>query len=108
MYHCWSFIICILSACNAQEHLICLRTDDVINPSPNKTTTNVQGRPGRLGPQGPKGDSIKGMKGEPGISDQSLVESLRNTSVTLQEHFSADTWNWMTDGYLRLTDININ
>ena len=72
-----------LVTCDAQEHLTCLRTDNVINPSPQPSPTGIQGRPGRRGPRGEKGESIVGMKGEPGIPDNSLIESLRGNSNQL-------------------------
>ena len=69
-------------ACNAQEHLTCLRTDDVINPpsQPNHSNTQ-QGRPGRRGPPGPKGEKGVGLKGEPGIPDNSQINMLRGKSL---------------------------
>ena len=72
-------VVCFaFSTCNAQEHLTCLRTDDVINPSPKPNRTNLpQGRPGRRGPPGPKGERGVGLKGEPGIPDNSQVNMLR-------------------------------
>jgi len=106
MYYCWITIIFVFFPCNAQEHLTCLRTDDVINSSPRTTTANVQqGRPGRRGPQGPKGDSVKGepgMKGEPGIPDHSLIESLRDDITrALQRGFMELDDGWITpfNGY---------
>ena len=67
----------ILVCCGAQEHLTCLRTDDVIAPSPPSTNDNVQqGRPGRRGAPGPIG-----LKGEPGIPDNSIIDSLKGKKI---------------------------
>ena len=69
----------VLIYCGAQEHLTCLRTDDVIAPSPPSTNDNVQqGRPGRRGPVG-----LQGLKGEPGIPDNSLIDSLKGKKMDL-------------------------
>jgi len=110
-YGCsWILIIFGLFPCNAQEHLTCLRTDDVINVTPPTTVTTVQGRPGRRGPQGPKGDSIKGMKGEPGISDHSVIESLRdNITRVFQRGFMELEDGWITpfNGYQYKTTPNL-
>ena len=68
-----------LVTCDAQEHLTCFRTVDIIDPLP----AGIQGRPGRRGPRGEKGESIVGMKGEPGIPDISLIETLRGNTIVL-------------------------
>ena len=69
----------VLVYCGAQEHLTCLRTDNVIAPSPPSTNDNAQqGRPGRRGPVG-----LQGFKGEPGIPDNSLIDSLKGKKIIM-------------------------
>ena len=61
-------VVCIslLTACYAQEHLTCLRTDGVSTHSNSQNLARgPQGVPGKLGPKGEVGS--KGIKGEPGI-----------------------------------------
>ena len=70
--------ILMLNICNAQEHLTCLRTNDVLRPQPTVSTRIQQGPPGKRGPIGLKGDTgSKGNKGDPGIPDQTLINALR-------------------------------
>ena len=73
----------LLITCNAQEHLTCLRTDDIIYSSPRPTLNVQQGRPGRRGAPGQKGEPGLAIKGEPGIPDNSQTNSLRGTFVVL-------------------------
>ena len=82
MFHFLIAICLVFFTSNAQEHLTCLRTDDVINPSAISRPANVQqGRPGRHGPPGPKGERGLSVKGEPGIPDNSLINSLEGIFV---------------------------
>ena len=68
----------ILKICNSQEHLTCLRTNDVLRPQPSVSTRTQQGPPGKRGPIGLKGDAgSKGNKGDPGIPGQTLINELR-------------------------------
>ena len=61
-----------------QEHLTCLRTNDILRPQPTVSTRIQQGPPGKRGPMGLKGDiGSKGNKGDPGISDQTPINELR-------------------------------
>jgi len=113
MYYCWILIIFVFYPCNAQEHLTCMRTDDVINQSPQITTTNErQGRPGRRGPQGlkgAKGDFVKGMKGDPGVPDNSLINSVRDDITRfLQRGFMELDDGWITpfNGYQYKVNVN--
>jgi len=73
----------VLSTCSAQEHLTCLRTDDIISPSPPPTSNIQQGRPGRHGPPGQKGEKGMAIKGEPGIPDNSQINLLRGIFLIL-------------------------
>ena len=80
-------VVCfILATCGAQEHLTCLRTDNLITPSPPPTNENIQqGRPGRRGPPGPIG-----LKGEPGICKKSLIEDNNGNRITLFDCYAYD------------------
>ena len=63
----------------AQEHLTCLRTEDVLTPSPPSNPRIHQGAPGKRGPMGLKGDDgLRGPKGEPGVPDNSSIETLKS------------------------------
>ena len=89
MMYQWTVLCFILTTCGAQQHLTCLRTDEIITPSPQTTEGNVQqGRPGRRGPIGPVG--LQGLKGEPGIPDSSVIDELKgkkfvNSASTLMQ-----------------------
>ena len=68
--------------CSAQEHLTCLRTEEVLTPAPPSTPRAThQGVPGKKGPVGLKGetgsDGIKGQKGDAGVPDSSQIEALQ-------------------------------
>ena len=77
IFHLFIFDL-ILNICNAQEHLTCLRTNDVLRPQPTVSTGIQQGPPGKRGPIGLKGDTgSKGNKGNPGIPDQTSINALR-------------------------------
>jgi len=102
MYYCWLLIIFVLFPCKAQEHLTCLRTDDVINQPAQITTTNErQGRPGRRG--------LQGLKGEPGVPDNSLINSVRDDITRLlQRGFMEFDDGWITpfNGYQYKVNVN--
>ena len=86
MMYQWTVLCFILAACGAQQHLTCLRTDEIITPLPPITDDNVQqGRPGRRGPIGPVG--LQGLKGEPGIPDNSVIDELKGKKIV----YSAST-----------------
>ena len=77
---CKLFVVSLaIFLCTAQEHLTCLRTDDVINRPPSTDQTNTQGKPGKRGPRGLKGEPGVGLKGEPGLPDNSLINTLEVT-----------------------------
>ena len=68
---------------NAQEHLTCLRTNDVFTPTSTSAPHRIQqGAPGKRGPVGPKGDTgsdgTKGDKGDDGVSNNSRINSLQS------------------------------
>ena len=80
MMNQWIVLCFILATCGAQQHLTCLRTDEIIAPSPPIRDGNVQqGRPGRRGPIGPVG--LQGLKGEPGIPDNSVIDELKGKKI---------------------------
>ena len=86
MMYQWTVLCFILAACGAQQHLTCLRTDEILTPSPPISNDNVQqGRPGRRGPIGPVG--LQGLKGEPGIPDNSVIDELKGKKIV----YSAST-----------------
>ena len=88
MIFCLFIFNLILNICNAQEHLTCLRTNDVLRPQPTVSTGIQQGPPGKRGPIGLKGDTgSKGNKGDPGIPDQTSINELRG-KVSIQYKFA--------------------
>ena len=79
----WKLVVCIFilaAVCCAQEHLTCLRTDDVLNQqSPQTPQRAVQGPPGKRGAKGQVGSrGRRGQKGEPGIPDNHQIDLLRD------------------------------
>ena len=69
--------------CNAQEHLTCLRTDDVLTSTRQPPSQIQQGIPGKRGPRGEAGlTGSKGAKGDPGVPDTSEIDMLRGKTVT--------------------------
>ena len=82
---------CILIVCCAQEHLTCLRTDDILSQQRLQSTENVvQGIPGKRGAKGQDGSrGIKGQKGEPGITDDDHMKFFRNQLNILFEEIEA-------------------
>ena len=77
-------IVCglVLTACDAQERLTCLRNDDLVIPSPPSANENThQGNPGPKGDVGPVG--MKGLEGDSGIHDISVINSLKGKSDNL-------------------------
>ena len=58
----------LLTVCCAQEHLTCLRTDEILAPQCSPTPSRlVQGPPGKRGPKGQEGSNgSKGQKGQEG------------------------------------------
>ena len=76
-------VVCITTLaaiCCAQEHLTCLRTNDVLNQqSPRTPQRALQGPPGKRGAKGQAGSSgTPGQKGEPGITDSRQINFLRD------------------------------
>ena len=86
MMYQWTVLCFILATCGAQQHLTCLKTDEIIAPSNQTTDDNVQqGRPGRRGPPEPVG--LQGLKGEPGKSCNSVIDELKGKKTV----YSAST-----------------
>ena len=73
-------VITVTAVCCAQEHLTCLRTDNVLTqPSPVASQRALQGSPGKRGPKGQVGSrGYPGQKGEPGTIDNRQIKSLRD------------------------------
>ena len=71
-----------LSYSSNEDKFTCLRADDDISSPPQP---NSKGIPGRRGPPGPKGERGSGKKGEPGIPDNSLINSVRRKLKLLFE-----------------------
>ena len=84
-------IIVLTAACSAQEHLTCLRTDDVLNrQSPQHSERALQGSPGKQGPRGQVGSRGRpGQKGEPGIPDDQQIKLLRDQLDSLSQEVEA-------------------
>ena len=73
-------IIVLAAVCCAQEHLTCLRTDDVLNQQQHPQTHQraLQGPPGKRGAKGQIGSrGMPGQKGEPGIPDDQQIALLQ-------------------------------
>ena len=73
-------IIVLAAVCCAQEHLTCLRTDDVLNQQQHPQTHQraLQGPPGKRGAKGQMGSrGMPGQKGEPGIPDDQQIALLQ-------------------------------
>ena len=80
-------IIVLTAVCSAQEHLTCLRTDDVLSrQSPQHSQRALQGSPGKRGPRGQVGSGgSPGQKGEPGIPDDQQIKLLRDQLDSLSQ-----------------------
>ena len=88
-------VVCILvwnAACCAQEHLTCLRVNDVLTQkSPETTQTTLQqGYPGKRGPKGLEGErGYPGQKGEPGVCDDVQIHLLQDRINSLFQEMKA-------------------
>ena len=84
-------IIILAAVCCAQEHLTCLRTDDVLNQqNPQTPQRAVQGPPGKRGAKGQVGSrGRRGQKGEPGIPDNQQINLLWSQYDSLFEEVEA-------------------
>ena len=84
-------ILILVAICCAQEHLTCLRTDDVLNQqNPRTPQRAVQGPPGKRGAKGEVGSrGIPGQKGEPGIPDSRPIDLLREQFDSLSREMEA-------------------
>ena len=89
-----NLVVCVIvlsAVCSAQEHLTCLRTDDVLNrQSPQHSQRALQGSPGKRGPRGQVGSrGRRGQKGEPGIPDDQQIKLLRDQLDSLFQEVEA-------------------
>ena len=84
-------VIVLTAVCSAQEHLTCLRTDDVLNrQSQQHPQKALQGSPGKRGPRGQVGSrGSPGQKGEPGIPDDHQIKLLRDQLDSLSQEVEA-------------------
>ena len=84
-------IIVLTAVCFAQEHLTCLRTDDVLNrQSQQHSQRALQGSPGKRGTRGQVGSrGSPGQKGEPGIPDDQQIKLLRDQLNSLSQEVEA-------------------
>ena len=115
------YVIVLTAVCSAQEHLTCLRTDDVLNrQSQQHPQRALQGSPGKRGPRGQMGSRGRpGQKGEPGIPDDQQIKLLRDQLDSLSQEVEAlknqsrkiVNWPWVNsskDCIFLLTFIFIN
>ena len=89
-----NLVVCVIvlsAVCSAQEHLTCLRTDDVLNrQSQQHSQRALQGSPGKRGPRGQVGSrGRRGQKGEPGIPDDQQIKLLRDQLDSLFQEVEA-------------------
>ena len=84
-------IIVLTAVCSAQEHLTCLRTDDILSrQSQQHSQRALQGSPGKRGPRGQVGSrGSPGQKGEPGIPDDQQIKLLRDQLDSLSQEVEA-------------------
>ena len=87
-------IVCIfimIAVCWSQEHLTCLRTDEVLSQQSAQTTQRtLQGPPGKRGAKGQVGSrGIKGQKGEPGIPENPQMNMVRDKLNSLTQQLDA-------------------
>ena len=77
--------------CAQQEHLTCLRTDDVLNQKSSESSQQaLRGSPGKRGAKGEMGSrGDPGQKGEPGIVDDHQLNLLRNQLNSLSQELEA-------------------
>ena len=75
----------IFAICDSHGHLTCLRTGDLFLTPPAQPPVQIQqGFPGIQDPIGSKGSAgQKDGKGDPGVLDNSLVDSLRGWFLKL-------------------------
>ena len=87
-------VVCIIvwtAVCSAQEHLTCVRTDDVLSrQSQQHSQRALQGSPDKRGPRGQVGSRGRpGRKGEPGIPDDQQIKLLRDQLDSLFQEVEA-------------------
>ena len=77
--------------CAQQEHLTCLRTDDVLNQQSSQSSQQaLRGTPGKRGAKGEMGSrGDPGQKGEPGIVDNHQLNLIRNRLNSLSQELKA-------------------
>ena len=77
--------------CGQQEHLTCLRTDDVLNQQSSQSSQQtIRGTPGKRGAKGEMGSrGDPGQKGEPGIVHDHQLNLLRNQLNSFSQELKA-------------------
>ena len=114
-------IILYFALCFAQEHLTCLRTDNILpQPNPQAHQRAVQGPPGKRGPKGQDGSTgskgqkgqeglkgSKGQKGERGVTDNGQIDLLQEQLSSLSEQLEA-LKNQTTQNFELFLDVASN
>ena len=114
-------IILYFALCCAQEHLTCLRTDNILpQPNPQAPQTTVQGPPGKRGPKGQDGSTgskgqkgqegltgSKGQKGERGVTDNGQTDLLQEQLSSLSQQLEA-LKNQTTQNFELFLDVASN
>ena len=95
-------IIVLIAVCCAQEHLTCLRTDDVWTQQSSQNPQRAsQGSPGKRGAKGQPGSrGSQGQKGEPGTIDDHQMNLLRDQFNSLSQE--VETLKNQSNKYLPL------
>ena len=77
--------------CGQQEHLTCLRTDDVFNQQSSQSSQQtIRGTPGKRGSKGEMGSrGDPGQKGEPGFVDDHQLNLIRNQLNSFSQELKA-------------------
>ena len=80
-----------LAVCCAQEHLTCMRTDNILTEEKPQVPKGIAlGLPGKRGEKGNMGSrGIQGQKGEPGIPDNYQMNLLQDQLNSLSQEMRA-------------------
>ena len=83
--------VLVAVCCAQQEHLTCLRTDDVLNQQSSQSSQQaIRGTPGKRGPKGEMGSrGDPGQKGEPGVVDTRQLNLFRNRLNSFSQELEA-------------------
>ena len=77
--------------CGQQEHLTCLRTDDVLNQQSSQSSQQaIRSTPGKRGAKGEMGSrGDPGQKGEPGVVDDHQLNLIRHQLNSFSQELEA-------------------